>query len=81
MIDYNNFINGQIDIPKPRNHYEDLSEALTISLDPVLGLILFSNVFTAYKMDKNDNNKYYWLIGSNLLNIYLFNLMTVRVDI
>lgn len=80
MIDYNDFVNGRINIEntQPRNHYNDMVDALNLSIDPLLGVIIFVNIYTAYQMDKNGKNKYNWLIGSNMLNIYLFSLSTVR---
>lgn len=78
MINYNKYLSGEIQLEKQRDINEDMKQAYLITLDPLLVLVLISNVLTAYKMEKMGKYRYYWLIGSNLLNVYLFNLISVR---
>lgn len=78
MVDYELFLSGGYTPETPRNHYDDLNKALTLSLDPVLIGLFAINILTFYKVDKNDKNRFWWVVGSNAMNIYLINLVIIR---
>jgi hypothetical protein len=80
MINYDDFLNGSVTLEdtQPKSYSDELMTAFYASLDPVLGAMILLNLYTAYQMDKNGKNKYNWLIVSNVLNIYLFNLVAIR---
>jgi len=80
MIDYDDFVNGRLSLNdvQPHDIWYQPTQALYKSLDPILILMIAGNLYSAYQMDKNGKNKWVWLTGVNVMNVYLFNLIAAR---
>ena len=52
--------------------------ALNEVIDPVVMLLIASNIASIYILESNKSNKYFTLLINNVVTIYLSNLMAVK---
>lgn len=63
---------------RPVSKPSEYGLALNEVADPIVMLLIISNIASIYILDSNKSNKYLILLLNNVVTIYLSNLMAIK---